>query len=227
MGSRRLPLPNYRDYEYGLESAHKIACEQLAKIDNIEQLCLRSGAQYQVTGQKKLITLKYLNQPYQIVLPNIVISLLDSQEKVPLRDKILILHYLTLAKGTPLTNKMIAYKELPGGANYLPTFSKRAIRPLVRYFGREPHQLINIAEKLGGRKVDYGDVAVTINAFSYVPITLVLWRGDEEFAPAGNILFDSTVSDYLSTEDVNVLCEAITWKLVRLFQEAYKSSPTG
>ncbi len=108
---------------------------------------------------------------------------------------------------------------MPEGANYFPTFSKRAIKPLLDHFGREPERLIGAAEKLGGHKVDYGDVAVTINAFSYVPITLVLWRGNGEFVPEGSILFDSTVSDYLSTEDINVLCETIIWKLVGYLRE--------
>jgi hypothetical protein len=48
-----------------------------------------------------------------------------------------------------------------------------------------------------------------------VPLTLVLWRGDEEVAPNGNILFDANISDYLSTEDVAVLSETITWRLVK------------
>jgi hypothetical protein len=56
---------------------------------------------------------------------------------------------------------------------------------------------------------------VTINAFDRVPLTLVLWRGDEEVAPNGNILFDANISDYLSTEDVTVLSETIVWKLVK------------
>ena len=90
---------------------------------------------------------------------------------------------------------------------------------LLDYFVKEPHLLVAAAGKLGGHKADYGDVAVTINAFSYVPITLVLWRGDKEFKPEGNILFDSTIADYLSTEDINVLCETISWKLVRYLRE--------
>ena len=127
-----------------------------------------------------------------------------------------MLHYFTLAKGTPLSNKVITYKELPEGASYFPTFAKRAIKPLLDHFGKEPHRLIDVARKLGGHKADYGDLAVTINAFSRVPITLVLWQGDEEFSPEGNMLFDSTISDYLPTEDINVLCETIAWRLVRL-----------
>jgi hypothetical protein len=211
-------LPTEGSYQ-GYELAYKLACEQLAKIDDIEQQCRRSGAQYLEIDSQKVIILEYLNQSYQVTLPDVDITLVDSQEEVPIRDKVLILHYLTLAKGTPIANKMITFKELPEGANYFPTFSKRTIEPLLDHFGKKPHRLADAAGKLGGYKVDYGDVAVTINAFSHVPITLVLWRGDEEFAPAGSIIFDATISDYLSTEDITVLCETITWKLVKSLKE--------
>ncbi len=219
MESRYFSSPNQRNYKYGHELAYKLAFEQLAQLDNIEQQCLRSGARYQVIDSQTIIILEYLNQSYQIVCPDIDISLIDSEQAVPTRDKILILHYFTQAKGTPITNKITTFRELPEGANYFPTFSKRAIKPLLDHFGREPERLIDAAEKLGGHKVDYGDAAVTINAFSYVPITLVLWRGDEEFNPEGSILFDSTISDYLPTEDINILCETISWKLVKYLKK--------
>jgi len=203
------------NYEYGYELAYKLAREQLTRLNDIGQQCLRSDAQYRVIDSKRVIIIEYLNQSYQITLPDIEISLAEGKEEVPLRDKILLLHYFTLAKGTPATNKIIAYKELPEGTSYFPTFSKRAIKPLLDHFGNEPHQLVDVAAKLGGHKANYGDAAVTINAFSRVPITFVLWRGNDEFPPEGSILFDSTISDYLSTEDINVLCETIAWRLIK------------
>ena len=212
-------LHNQKDYEYGYKLAYKLACEQLAEVDGIEQQCLKSGARYLVIDSQRVIIIEYLNQSYQITLPDIDISLMESEENVPIRDRILILHYLTSAKGIPITNKVISYKQLPEGSNYFPTFYKRAIKPLVDHFGKQPHLLIDAAGKLGGYKVDYGDVAVTINAFSRVPITLILWQGDEDFLPEGSILFDATIPDYLSTEDINVLCEIIAWKLVKFLRE--------
>jgi len=211
-------MNNPKNHEYGYELAYKLACEQLAGLDDIEQQCRKSGAQYLLIDSQKVIIVHYLNQSYQITLPDIRISLTNSKEEVPLRDKILILHYFTQAKGTPTSNKSIAYKELPEGANYFPTFFKRAIKPLLDHFGKQPHLLVDMAAKLGGQKADYGDVAVTINAFNRIPITFILWRGDEEFPPDGNIIFDRNISDYLSTEDINVLCEAIAWKLVKLLR---------
>ena len=71
---------------------------------------------------------------------------------------------------------------------------------------------------LGGRKSDFGDIAVTIDAFPHVPLTVVLWHGDKEFPPDGNIMFDSTIPEYLPTEDITILCEVIAWKLARLLK---------
>lgn len=214
-----MTLPSKNKDEYGYELAYRLACEKLAGVDSIEQQCLKAGARYEVIDSKEVIFIDYLSRTYQIDFPDIEVSLVDSVEKVTIRDKILILHYLTSAKGTPLSYKLTAYKELPEGSNYFPTFCKRTTKPLLAHFGNEPHLLVDAAARMGGQKADYGDTAVTINAFSRVPITLVVWKGDAEFPPEGSILFDRTISDYLSIEDINVLCEIITWRLVRYLSE--------
>jgi len=204
---------------YNLDAAYSIARQQLATID-IEQQCRRSGAHYQVKDTQKAVTIRYLNRSYLINLPDIEVSLVDSDEPVPIRDKILILHYFILAKGTPSTNKQITFRDLAGGTVYYPTFTKRTLEPLTNHFGREPALLLKASEKMGSRKADYGDVAIIIDAFERVPITLVLWQGDDEFPPQLNLLFDSTISDYLDTEDVTVLCEILTWRLIGYLREA-------
>jgi len=201
--------------EYAHELAYRLACEQLAAIDDIEQQCRQSGAQY-IPSEKSVI-IEYLNRSYRISLPGAEVSLTTGEE-VPIRDKILILHYFIRAKGTPLSGKLITYKELADGLIYFPVFSKRAVQPIVTFFGSEPEHLLKNAETLGGHKADYGDMAVTINAFSRVPVTIALWQGDAEFAPQGSIMFDSTISDYLTNDDIHTLCENIAWRLVRLLK---------
>jgi hypothetical protein len=219
MNNSLLSVPGQKNYEYGYKFAYEIASQRLAEIGDVEPLCLNSGAEYKVIDSIPIISLDYLNRRYQIRLPEVAISLTDSDEEVPFKDKILLLHYLIQAKGTPLANKSIAYKELPEGISYFRTFHKRAIKPLIDNFGSEPKKLPDAAKEMGGKKADYGDVAVTVRAFKKVPITFVLWKGDEEFPPDGSILFDATVSDYLSIEDINVLSERIAWKLVRALRE--------
>ncbi len=199
-------------WERGFHLSYRFACEKLATISDIREQCQRSGARY--VGPNE-IGIDYLNQPYRIMIPNCRVSLEDSGTEASLRDRILILHYFTGARGTAATGKLIAFKQLSGGVSYFPAFSQRAIGPLVRSFGRNPELLEKAAAKLGGREAGYGDASVTVNAFDRVPVTLVLWRGDEDVAANGNILFDANVSDYLPTEDVTVLCETIIWRLVK------------
>jgi len=207
-------VSNGKSEEHGYNLAYRLAVQQLGNIDDIEQQCRNCGARY--IAAPKAISLDYLNQPYLISLPGVEISLVGKEEEVPLRDRILILHYFTSAKGTPLSNTSITYRELPEGATYFPTFYARSIRPLVKDFGNKPRQLLDAAGKLGGHEADFADVAVTIHGFSRVPVTFALWQGDNELAPEGNVLFDRTISDYLPTEDIIVLCEIIARRLIKL-----------
>ncbi|GAJ02524.1 unnamed protein product, partial [marine sediment metagenome] len=48
MGNRALLSPDIKNYEYGYRLAYELAGEQLANIGDVEQQCLKSGAQYQV-----------------------------------------------------------------------------------------------------------------------------------------------------------------------------------
>lgn len=216
MTSQRLKIPEQNVRDYAHELALTLARKQLAAIGDIQEQCRKSGATY--IGQKKSAAVDFLTQSYLISIPGGKVSLKNSRDEVPVKDKILILDYFTHASGAPLTGKPITYKELHDGLNYFSVFHKRAIQPIVDFFGAKPEELPQIAAALGGQPADYGDVAVTIPVFPRVPLTLALWRGDAEFGPEGSILFDSTVSDYLTNDDIHALCEGIAWKLVRLLK---------
>jgi hypothetical protein len=85
----------------------------------------------------------------------------------------------------------------------------------VSNFGEDPSQLLAISREFGGVESDFGDTAVVIPAFPRVPVSIVIWRGDDEFPAEGSVMFDANINDYLTTEDVTVTSEVITWKLVR------------
>jgi hypothetical protein len=210
-----LSLPEQKNYDVAYRLALKLTGEKLTSRDDIREQCRRSGAVYDVSGSAPVILIKYLNRTYHITLPDISISLPGSKNEVELRDKILILHYLEQARGTPLANRLIGYQELEKGAAYYPSFFARAVKPLIRYFGTEPSELIAAAQELGSIKTDYGDASVIIPAFCRVSITIIIWKGDHEFLPNASILFDETILDYLSPEDINVLCQTITWRFIK------------
>ena len=191
--------------------AYKLARQQLAAMD-LEQQCLRSGTQYVTPGKVMLL---FLNRPYLVSLPDIEVSFQGTGGEVPLKDGILILHYLVSAKGTPATDRFVTFRELPGCASYYPVFNQLAIKPILDRFAREPELLVDAAASLGGIRASYGDASVTVNAFSRVPVTIVMRRGDEEFPPSCTVIFDANVSDYLPTEDIRDVCAIMARKLVQ------------
>jgi hypothetical protein len=210
-----LSLPGQREYEYGLKQAFEMAAATVGLIQDIEAQCRRAGASLRTENGAKKAVLRYLDRPCEVALQPVGVSYQDNTDELPLRDKILILHYLVTARGTPPADRYIAFKEFPEGPVYFPSFYNRAIKPWVARFGREPARLVAAAATLGGKRLEDTGTRVVIPAFDRVPVTLVLWSGDDEFPPEGNMLFDATIPDSLSTEDITVLCETIAWRLVR------------
>jgi hypothetical protein len=198
--------------EEGFELAYELACKKLASLD-LEEVCRKSGAQYVDWNR---IIVHYLNRPYLITLPNVEISLKNEDEKIPIKDRILILHYLTQATGAPYTNKLITYGQIEGGKFYCPVFVKRNLDPILKCFGGQPELLVDVAQKFGGKRANYGDVSVSIDAFPMARIFIIIWKGDDEVPHGGNILFDGNIKNFLASEDVCVLTEILTWKLIHL-----------
>ena len=128
----------------------------------------------------------------------------------PAKDffSILLLHYLERKhKGLPaLHGTWISFKELESGEQYYPAFRKRSLDLLVKKYGARPEEMLSCLKRLPYAKQSVvGDVSVEVNAFEGVPVTAVLWRGDEEFPPEANLLFDRSISEIFCTEDVAVL----------------------
>ena len=165
----------------------------------------------------------FLKTTYQIRSPKGDVSYKEGQinkkgqEKEPdLWEKIILLHYINTATGTPLSQKPISFKEIPEGMLYLPNFEKRAVAPLLGRFGKTPEAVWEPARSLGGRKSETGDFSVTIPVFPRVPVTLAFWRQDEEFAARLTFLFDETVVQYLPTEDIILAAQMLAFRLIGL-----------
>jgi hypothetical protein len=212
---KRPVIPEQRNYEQALSQALELACRNLSAGD-VREICCRSGVKYIETATTKTIAIDYLRKEHRVVLPDADVVNVESGEKLSPRERLLVLHYLLTEKGKPLTGRSITLKEIPDGLNYFPTFTKRALKPLIDAFGKEPGRLVKAAGKLGGRRAVFGDASAVIDAFPHVPLTFVLWRGDDELPAAASILFDSSVTDCLSVEDIIVLSEITAWKLARL-----------
>lgn len=156
---------------------------------------------------------EFLGMPIEVTYPEGLVGKRDTGEELGLIERILVLHYLTYAGGTPNLNKSISFKELPGGSIYIEPFTNRCIRPLIHLFGNNLASFQESAEKFGGVKREYGDMSYGFYPLPRIPVTLVIWAADEEFPANANIIFDESAADYLHTEDYAFLCGMLVGKL--------------
>ncbi len=177
------------------------------------------------------MALKYLGCDLWLSFPGGVIETSGGTEHrgptgpISLREEILIFHYLENAKGTSLSGEWISFANIPAGVFYHSVFQKRCKEPLVKFFGSCPDELQTVAGEMRADSIPLGDVAVKIPAFPFVPLALVLWRGDEDFTSEGNILFDGSVTEYLPVEDVVILAETVVWKLIKTGERLKAQGP--
>lgn len=146
-------------------------------------------------------------------------TVLSASCNIPAKDHlaIILLHYLarviSLKKLPPPAGEWIDFRRLEGGEGYYAAFKKRAIDVIMRKYGTAPDALITAAERLGGTRAAVGDVGVVIEPVDGVRICIALWRGDDEFAPEANILFDRDIAAVFCTEDIVVLTEIVVRSL--------------
>ena len=84
---------------------------------------------------------------------------------------------------------------------------------MVRSFNGKEEALVEAARTIGGTELNLGDVSVQVQALPRVPVAVTLWRGDDEFSPSGNLLFDASVTKYLPMEDMVVLAGMVASQL--------------
>jgi len=200
-----------------LTKGYAKAVEDFAR-GNPRQMSMRSQTIY--NDESKQFEIPFLGEDYIIDYPAGSVGFKNKNQKtnVPLEVRILLIHYLYNASGASLQNSLISFKELKDGFLYIVPFTNRAINPLVNIFGNNPSLMVAAAESIGGKKTDLGDVAVTVPVLPLLPVTCVIWEGDDEFPPSGNILFDGSAGTHLATEDFAFLAGMLVFKLKELSQ---------
>jgi hypothetical protein len=153
------------------------------------------------------ISVKFLADEYRIDFKDKKVMSLACNVAAKDFTAILILHYLAhkLKKLPMLSGEWVSFKELSNVEGYYPAFRNRAIEPIIRKYGKAPDGLLTALERLPGKRIDQGDIGIVLEAFEGVPIMIVLWKGDEEFSPDANLLFDKSVTKIFCTEDIVVL----------------------
>jgi len=207
-------MPRIDDYKQAL----KLASEQLSD-KNPELVASLSGAAIGRDNEgRPSLVLNALNEEVNITWPDFTFGTEKAAAEIPIQQQVLYLHYLYGAwssRGARSTGEWISFQEIPDGRFYMDAFQRRAKNPMVTTFGGKPELLLKVAMELyGAVPFNQGDVSVVVRALPLVPIALILWKGDEEFPPEGNVLFDRSVIGILSAEDIAWLSGMVVYPLI-------------
>lgn len=173
-----------------------------------------AGVTYVGTDDAGRFEIRFWDADYTVSYPTATV--LDAAGQEPhIGTRIILLHYLLTARGTPLADRWVAFREFPGGLGYDAAFQARANRRLATAFGDRLPAFEEAARALGGVPLAVGDSAFAFDLLPRVRIAVVIYAADEEFPASGNLIFDGATGDYLPTEDIAVLGDIVAGRLTR------------
>jgi hypothetical protein len=206
----RPELPKQDNYEQAL----KMALDIFAGKDP-GRVAVKARSEFQ--GRSLIVP--HLNRQIFVDADKHALTMSESGEEAPIWLAILTLHYLNNASGVQPSGNLKHFREFKDGHFYEPAFNRRTRDILISAFGDNPGLMIKAGRNLNGKILQTGDAAVELAYFPCLPITCILWKGDEEFPPEASVLFDETADVFFSAEDMAVAGQMAVLELLKASRE--------
>ncbi len=162
------------------------------------------------------IQLTYWGQEVGVSWPELMVRKLSDGSECSVYDAGMLLYYLREADGTPIAERWIGYRELPGGSFYSQAFQGYSGDRLARAYGENPETYTKAAHILEGTAL----TGLPGLAFAFAPLPrirllAILYPGDEEFAARASVLFDAAASHYMTTDGLALLGAGLVGRLIQ------------
>ena len=163
--------------------------------------------------------LRLMGTEYGIPFPEFAMLDREGHDVKSLAEKIFTLRYLCEGRRVEYRGNQRSYQEIPWGEVYYQNFRGRCILRFARTFGRDIDafkRIIEGAPELRAEPLKQGDAGYRFEFITGLYMSLILWAGDEEFAPSAQFLFDDNFEFAFTAEDVAVVGEVAITRLKRL-----------
>jgi hypothetical protein len=196
------------------EAAITKAWKDLMARDPIE-VSETSGAKHD--SKNAVFILSFLGEEYHISPSKKTVKNPEGEDVYPFMA-VLLLHYLAYSKDVKPVGKLISFRELEGGDVYYSAFCARAVNRITDEFGPNPKILIEVGKRIRAKESGHGDFSIVLDVFPKIPVTVILWEGDDEVPPSSNMLFDESIKEILPTEDVAVIGGFVASALIKVLK---------
>ena len=137
--------------------------------------------------------------------------------ELPGWHSLVILHYLYLADGFPLTGKEISFGQVKSGMVRGGGIDRRCETAIQKLKNLNVDALSKICKSIGGEPISSNaDAAYRIPFLPKFPVTLKIWLPDEDFPASGRLLLDSSADHYLTIEDAVTVAEIILERIITM-----------
>lgn len=151
----------------------------------------------------------------------------DIDQKLDEWHHLVILHYLEMADGTPLGQRMISFGELRDGLVRGGGFDRTCEQTMARYFAKKPLEHLQAVCKTLGASIEdsNADLYAVLPFLPQYPVIWKLWLAEEEddIDGSGRLFLNGSADHYLSVEDAVTVGSLILDKLQRTYETMYPS----
>ncbi len=200
--------------------AHEGLWEQLLKLE-CQETAQRAMCQYLDNPERYIVTL--LNTEYVVNLSDRKISSIQpGTSPVPAEflQQLCLLAYLINAQDLPLADKLVKAETFPGGEFFFRGLHSLPTTKLESAFGDCPEILLKIVERFDAKHCEFGDASIQLYVLPRLPLTIVIWRKDEEFDARASILFDQTAASQLPLDALGAAANLAIETLVKAAAES-------
>lgn len=194
-------------FPYGKDNKDRLPWEHyLSQYEQADPQEIADRLHLDYDSQAKSFTFRVLGSVYTVTWPDFQVTHeADAIGYYPLEEmvaaKILVLRYLLDGKDVPPAGEFLTYREMPSGEVYERQFHGRCILRLAYGFGSKIESFCRVMERMGGKKLGFGDSSYEICLIAQYSVRFILWEGDEEFPASSQILFSDNFPVTFGAED--------------------------
>lgn len=115
-----------------------------------------------------------------------------------------------------LSGQWVSFRQLRGAAPFDDAFRRGVTEPFARLFSGQVDVLNRAMTALGALPLPVSDAGWQVDAFACIPVRFLFWDGDDEFPAQGNLLFDTSATDFIHQESIVTIAMATLQRLVEL-----------
>jgi len=184
------------------EQMNQVALEWLKGRDP-DDIAKKAGIAYD--SEKQQFAFSSMGKDYTLTYPDYRIT-----PAVGEWQYLLILHYLNLADGWPLSGGSISFSQMKDGMVRGGGIDRKCEAAIGSVKDMDEEYLEKIFINMGGEKLSTNaDVSYRVPFMPRFPVTVNIWLPDDEFPASGRMLVDSSADHYLTVEDAVTVAEII------------------